>query len=316
MHYFGVVHTNYTSGVAGLGYLGYPAALGWDYQPSGGEIATHEWGHNFNRDHTPCGVAGDPAYPYAGGIIGMWGWNSSTNALIPPSAADFMSYCSNWWTSDWTWTQIMAYRQSAALQTSAMRKGKSGPAEGLLVWGRVVNGRVELEPSFRVRAAITPRATVGSYHAQLLDATGATLLDVPVNADRVDHTTRGDVRHFAVVIPWNESLEQSLARVRVGDVRQPLASAERTSASVVASGPPGTPARVSSLPEPRASVVGVDRSRTRIDWDDRTFPMAMVRDAATGEILGFVRSSGSMVTTDGRSVEVVYSDGVRSLVRR
>jgi hypothetical protein len=38
----------------------------------------------------------------------------------------------------------------------------------------------------------------------------------------------------------------------------------------------------------------------------------MVRDAHNGQLLGFVRSSGANVRTDGRDVEVVVSDGVRS----
>jgi hypothetical protein len=42
----------------------------------------------------------------------------------------------------------------------------------------------------------------------------------------------------------------------------------------------------------------------------------MVRDAATGQIMGFVRRQGAVVGTGGRSVDVVFSDGVRSVVRR
>ena len=44
--------------------------------------------------------------------------------------------------------------------------------------------------------------------------------------------------------------------------------------------------------------------------------MAMVRDAGTGEVLGFVRDAGRTVVTGGRRVEVVFSDGVRSVVKR
>jgi hypothetical protein len=44
--------------------------------------------------------------------------------------------------------------------------------------------------------------------------------------------------------------------------------------------------------------------------------MAMVRDAATGEVLGFVREPGRTVATGGRRVVVVFSDGVRSAVKR
>jgi hypothetical protein len=62
----------------------------------------------------------------------------------------------------------------------------------------------------------------------------------------------------------------------------------------------------------------LDRSarRVRVRWDNAGYRMAMVRDAATGEIMGFVRRSGAEVATGGRTTEVVFSDGVRSVVRR
>ncbi|HYW31040.1 MAG TPA: hypothetical protein VE869_05980, partial [Gemmatimonas sp.] len=80
MHYYGVVKVSYSSGIAGFGYVPGKAAVGWDYLPSGDEVAAHEFGHNFSRPHSPCGVSGDSNYPYAGGATGFYGWNSTTNA--------------------------------------------------------------------------------------------------------------------------------------------------------------------------------------------------------------------------------------------
>jgi len=316
-HYYGVVKTSYNSGVAGIGYVPGRSALGWDYLPSGNEVAAHEWGHNFSRPHTPCGVSGDANYPYTGGVIGMYGWNATTNALVAPTATDFMGYCGNVWTSDWTWSKVMTYRQASNMQAMAFAEAHA-PAEGLLVWGRVVDGRVMLEPSFRVTAMITPQPTMASHHVQLMDATGATLLDAPINAELVDHTDAQEERQFAVVLPWSESLEQSLARVRVSDVRQPLASAERVTVGVSApsAGSAAVGRMQASLPEPQSQVTIVDGARARVRWDTRAYPLAMVRDAATGEVMGFVRRADQMVTTNGRRIDVVYSDGVRSVVRR
>jgi len=316
MHYYGVVKVTYNSGIAGYGYVPGRAAVGWDYLPSGDAVAVHEWGHNFSRPHTPCSVAGDDAYPYAGGTIGMWGWNSSSNILVSPSATDVMGYCSNQWISDWTWTKILDYRQTSGFQARAIGASTTGVSEGLLVWGRVVDGRVLLEPSFRVRAAISPAPANASHRVQLLDASGASLLDIPVNADRVDHESAHDERHFAVVVPWTATLEQSLARVRVRDVRQPLASSERASTTATMARTAMAVGDELALPDPQADIAPVNGSATSIRWNTRAFPMAMVRDAATGALMGFVRNSGDAVTTNGRRVEVVYSDGVRSVVRQ
>ena len=60
-YYFGVVKVNYTSGVAGLGFVGRPAAaMGWDYTSDAAEVFAHEEGHNFGRFHAPCGKVAGP----------------------------------------------------------------------------------------------------------------------------------------------------------------------------------------------------------------------------------------------------------------
>lgn len=301
-HYYGVVKVTYNSGIAGLGYVPGRAAMGWDYLPSGDGVAAHEWGHNFSRPHTPCGVSGDPNYPYTGGAIGVWGWNATTNTLVAPTLTDIMGYCSNQWISDWTWTQVMQYRQSSGIVVDHNTRG-----EGLLIWGRVVDGRVLLEPALRVNAIPTPIPSGASHRAELLDNQGQTLVDFPIAAERVSDITDHDERQFAVVVPWTARLEQSLARVRVRDVRSPLASAMRSTID-------GSPAAV--LTDPSATIAADARGHTRVRWNAQAFPLVMARDAVTGEIMGFLRQSGAAFDARGRRVEYVYSDGVRSVVRR
>ena len=301
-HYYGVVKVPYTSGIAGLGYVPGRAAMGWDYMPSGDGVAAHEWGHNFARDHSPCGVSGDPQYPYPGGVIGVWGWNSATNALVSPSATDIMSYCNNQWISDWTWSQVLQYRQGSGSVAQADVRG-----EGLLIWGRVVDGQVLLEPAFRVTARPTATPVSASHRVELLDRDGQSLLDIPMRAERVPDVVDHDERQFAIVVPWSAKLERSLARVRVRDAASPLAAAVRTVSAAVVEG---------TTADPAASTSAESRGRTRLHWNAQAYPMVMARDAVTGDILGFLRTSGDAFSARGRAVELVYSDGVRSLVRR
>ncbi|NCW46032.1 MAG: hypothetical protein EBV77_11340 [Gemmatimonadaceae bacterium] len=70
-------------------------------------------------------------------------------------------------------------------------------------------------------------------------------------------------------------------------------------------------------PEPSPDAM-LDRSAraVRVRWQNARYRMAMVRDANTGALMGFVRRSGATVATGGRNVEVVFSDGVRSAVQR
>ena len=290
-HYYGVVKVTYNSGIAGLGYVPGRAAMGWDYLPTGDGVAAHEWGHNFSRPHTPCGVSGDPAYPYTGGTIGVWGWNASTNTLVAPTLTDIMGYCSNQWISDWTWTQVMQYRQSSGMVIDNAIRG-----EGLLIWGRVVDGRVLLEPAFRVNAIPTPMPSGALHRAELLDKQGQSLLDFPIAAERVSDITDHDERQFAVVVPWTARLEQSLARIRVRDVRSPLVSAMRSTID-------GAP--TAALTDPTASLSADSRGHTRVRWNAQAFPMVMARDAVTGEIMGFLRQTGDAIDARGRRVEYV-----------
>ena len=81
-----MVKTNYSSGIAGIGYVGGKTALGWDNLPTGSSVAAHEWGHNWGRNHSPCGGPSnpDPNYPYAGGMTGAYGLDVASATLMPP----------------------------------------------------------------------------------------------------------------------------------------------------------------------------------------------------------------------------------------
>ena len=306
MHYYGVLKVSYTRGIAGYAYVPGRAAVGWDHLPSGDEVAAHEWGHNFSRSHAPCGTTGDANYPYAGGVINFWGWNSLSNTLVSPTTPDIMGYCRTPWISDYTWSAVMQYRSASGGVSSP-----NAPSEGLLVWGRVVNGQIRLEPAFRVTAPVSATAVLASHRIELLDADGTTLLDTPIEAQHVDHATATDERQFAVIVPWSTTLEARLASIRVRDVRSPLAAVERKSARMTAPGTGGTPA----APPLQAQVDRTTDGRARVTWNRSAYPMAMVRDASTGALMGFVRRSGDAVVTGGRAIDVIFSDGVRSVRR-
>ena len=95
----------------------------WWRSPNTGTIAqtigtfVHEVGHNQGLAHVACpGVqaAGpDPAYPYADGKIGQWGFGIRSFTLHnPTSSHDYMSYCGNTWGSDWTYAKAYARIQT------------------------------------------------------------------------------------------------------------------------------------------------------------------------------------------------------------
>jgi hypothetical protein len=304
VHYFGVVKVSYTSGMSGYGLIGGRTAIGWDRFPNANVNTAHELGHNFGQEHAPCGTRGDGTYPYSGGRIGTWGWNSATGLLVAPTTGDIMGYCSNPWVSDWTWHFVQLWRNASRSVMSAA----GAPTDGLLVWGRIVDGRVTLEPAFRVRAPATPSAP-GASHRIVVRGPDGTLLDWGVNPERADHAA-GEVLHFAVVLPWSETLERTSDRITVLDARNPLRSATRVARAVAAQGQrdPGKDA----LPEePRVSLAAAGAGQRTLLWDHARFPLAIVRDAATDEVLALLRRPTDRFAATP-SVRVELTDGVHT----
>jgi hypothetical protein len=107
----------------------------------------HEIGHEHGRTHAPCDTSGsDPAYPYAGGSIGVWGFDPRTSTFQDPSAVtDFMGYCDPTWTSDYTWSAI--FERTVAVSALASRPHE--PRLLVRVGGEVgarISGIVSLRP--------------------------------------------------------------------------------------------------------------------------------------------------------------------------
>ncbi len=302
-YYYGVVHVTYSSGIAGIGYVPFVgsdadnrAALGWDHQPSGGEVAAHEWGHNFGRGHAPCGVAQTGDWPtdplYAVGSIGRWGWDNVTNELKNPATyTDVMGYCNTQWISDYNYGRILTFRTNVSYAV------QEAPVEGILLWGRVADGQVVLEPGFEVTAPAS--ADRGEWTAEVLDDSGRRIATRRFSAALVADLP-GEPRTFAFVLPLDRAGRSRAAALRVSG---PGGTAERRAIPL----PPGARA---IAPTPAVERAG---DRTRLRWDPSRFGAALVRDAATGEVLTIVRDGGAAEVVGARGdLDVTFSDGVRS----
>jgi hypothetical protein len=86
-----------------------------------GETMAHEIGHAHGRAHAPCGGAAgpDPAYPYGGASIGVWGYDINAHTLFDPSKyTDLMGYCDPVWISDYGFNQLATRMQYVASHPS------------------------------------------------------------------------------------------------------------------------------------------------------------------------------------------------------
>jgi hypothetical protein len=77
------------------------------------DIAAHELAHTLGRMHAPCSNVGqgpggvDPAYPHDKAGIGGFGYDVIKRQLKDPARyKDFMSYCSPYWVSDYTYAGL------------------------------------------------------------------------------------------------------------------------------------------------------------------------------------------------------------------
>lgn len=294
--YFGVVQAPYTSGIAGLAYISGRAALGWDAFPSATVVVAHELGHSLSRFHAPCGLASgfDVSYPYPRAAIGVYGYDAVAGGIIAPTASDVMSYCAPVWISDYTFSGMLNYwiaNGASPLVASA------APRPGLLVWGRIENGRPVLEPAYEVVAPPSLPRRPGRERLQLVGQRGEVIASLSFEAQRVADVADSTAAHFAFVVPLDSV---SRASVRAIDLRAGGRNVRMTSSAT-------SPLAAASLRADRRGGESV-----RLAWSGRTARGAMVRDPATGRILGFVRSEDATIRTRTSRLEVVVSDGVQS----
>jgi len=307
-NYYGFVNVSYSSGVAGLGYIGAPAAIGWDY--NGAEwVVAHEEGHNFGRQHSPCGGASnpDPAYPYPGGLIGVPGWDvfAASGNLKPTTDSDIMGYCSNPWTSDYVYKSVLNFRAAQGTSfdvvpdVASNSTSSNAPKTGLLVWGRMEGGRMILEPAFRV-AASGEAIEAGPYAWEGKDAQGRVLARVPFEMYEVADIPNDEPKHFAFVVPMDAAVMDALDTVRV-------VKGESELASQTAKGVAQTRAAMSSF-----RLSDLAGRRAEIHWDAITHPVVMLRDTRTGEVRGFLRGGDARIEDAPDAMEIQLSDGVKS----
>lgn len=211
-YYYGVVGVSGGSAIGGLANIGYPASVGLPY----GYIYAHELGHNMNLLHAPCGGAAgfDRGYPHSGGSIGIWGYDAQEDRLLDPDAYnDVMGYCGNRWISDYHFKKGMEHRLNGdgGVATDGGPGASGDPAEGdmLVVWGRIRDGAVTLNPSFVLDGPEALPKETGPYRVEGIGTDGRTEFSLSFSPTPREHGGGG----FVFFVPWEPDWAGGLERV-------------------------------------------------------------------------------------------------------
>lgn len=303
--YYGVVRLDYSGGQIARSLTGTPAAVGFDNVAERSRIVAHGLGHMWGRDHAPCGSpqALDPNYPYAGGQIGVYGYDVGAGLLKAPTTPDVMGLCQNVWISDYTYRNVMDFRGTAPSVA-----GMTGAAEpSLLVWGRIAPDGAVLEPAFHVLTRPSLPVRRGPYAVEGLTSDGrrafaVSFAPIPL-ADGPD-----GARHFAFAVPLDQASAGRLARLRLIGPGVAMTVAGRARAAL----------RTARWSGPAHSTPTLSRGSGRLSlrWDASAHPMALVRDPGSGQVLAFARGGAVQLEDERDEVELVLSDGVRSRATR
>ena len=273
-----------------------------------GDTMRHELSHCMGRYHSPCGGAGSPDehYPHAGAGLGAAGVKVASGELISPEIyKDIMGYCYPRWISDYTYKGILDFRAGDPLpQAERLAAAHAGPPPNcLLVWGRIHDGRLELEPAFQ--APMEPhRPAPGDYRLVLRDGHGSVLQEVPFATTEVPDLPAGDIRNFMMAIPCPPMLAEALAAIEVvrdgrllGALRAPEAAnplADHRDPVAVPWGP----------------------GNVHLGWDHGAHPSVIVRDPGTHRTLSVATGGAVDLATSLPELELLMSDGVRTTVKR
>lgn len=307
-YYYGVAQVSYQSGVAGVAYvststIGGRAGLGWDKSSSASIVAAHELGHNWGRNHAPCGgpLQVDPQYPQLDGSIGSYGLDVATQTLRQPTLGDIMGYCDPKWIGDYTYRGVLNYLLAPSQPIVGSGAGKA-VQPCLMVWGHIRNGELVLEPAFQLSTRPSLPARPGPYTLAGLGTDGSTIFALSFTPNQISDGGEGQ-RNFAFAVPLSGVRAARLASIHVAGggrsaVRSPLPAA------------PG--AAAAAAMEVRRTGPG----RVALRWDNRAHPMVMVRDPDTGQILSLGRRGEVQLSTTKSQVDLVVSNGINSQVKR
>ncbi len=294
----GMVPAGHFDNVAGIGYVGAPAAWSvqaWDYPVT----VAHELGHNFSLWHAPCGPVDpsqvDAGFPHPEGRIGTYGYRASTSQVYLPSNFDLMSYCSPGWISDYNYRKVADFRARAGALSVASSGTPPGPV--LVVSGLVsAQGEVTLRPLLQADATAQPPAP-GAWRLVFLNHSGTLIRTTSFDPTPLSH---GEQAGFAFSLPVTGAEMAQVASVQVIDATGDVAASwsdERVHTQAAAA---------------LIRATRYEAGTATITWTPGTFETVLVIDPLSPSVLGSDDTGTMTVLTEASELRILASTGLRS----
>jgi hypothetical protein len=187
----------------------------------------------------------------------------------------------------------MDFRGTAPGRTSAALVRPS-----LLVWGRIVNGRAVIEPTFHLVTRPVIPSWPGAYSIEGTAGDGSRVFNLSFDPIAAADDER-DGKHFAFAVPLDQQGAARLETIRLTGPGIGMAAISASPPSLRA-----TPVKPVSVVRAAAGIA--------VGWDAAVHPMIMVRDPGSDEVLSLARGGNVVVPAAGNELELIMSDGVRS----
>ena len=182
------------------------SSVGWDTTSADwAETMIHELGHNFSRDHAPCGgvASWDAAYPYLRGAMPPIPlFDNIANTIVSPGVgateSDVMGYCGGTWFSDYNYSFVQSFLEAQRGLGNIGRMNKAEDAPVVMISGTIEGGNARIKRVSPGRGQ-SKEALESAYQIEILTAGGQTIR-AGIEAIKLDHAN-APTYHFKSVLP-------------------------------------------------------------------------------------------------------------------